>query len=574
MTGANDRDPIHGTLGFRAAVIASLVLSLVSFLTTWSGLRSADPVQMRIASGESLAGIGLWEGLESLAITLGLSFGIQALMLAMAWVASRLIMVEARKNWMLISAILFGYLAATSISVTFSYIDLFDRMFSSQKSDWSSETMRERGDVVVEQLVENLETEERQLRTDFASQQAVFQAQINMLSDASNAQRNAILAELDETQAVLTDYRRKIGAERAEARKAAVSLDTRLVQLNESVSGFEVQVNDLKTEQVRLQKDVDALTAESRAKADEKLLEERGAQDSGQMGRGPVWRQLDREHDILLANLEVAQNRLDRVTRELENASEALLSGRQQLATIRSSGNSEAVNEALDTNNDVRIGFLEEEIKALKSQADALELPLIDFSADRVSEAQINQIESACTQIKSELIAAQSSGSSNGDTRLENFNPSAIDCTSGGAFETARNLFALQDSLDYVKENCRGSESETYSSLSGSELLTYITDNCINTSALSASNKQRFLEDVRRIRRTRDPEAAPIAYAFVALQDREPQAIFSLALALAADLLILIVSLSGNAGNHSPPPAPRQPRYLEQRDTAFFDENL
>merc|ERR1711916_34377 len=169
---------------------------------------------------------------------------------------------------------------------------------------------------------------------------------------------------------------------------------------------------------------------ESRAKADEKLLEERGAQESGQVGRGPVWRELDREHDIIKANLEVAENRLERVTRELDNADEALLSGREQLAIVRSSDNSEEVDAALNAENDVRVAFLQAEIDALKAQADALDLPIVDFGTDRITERQINQIESACTQIKSELIAAQSSNTAEASPALDEFDPSSIDCTS------------------------------------------------------------------------------------------------------------------------------------------------
>ena len=566
------KDSEHSSLGFRSAVIASLVLSVVSFLTTWSGLRAADPIQNRIANGESLEGIGFWQGAESLAITLGLSFGIQALMLALAWIASRLVMVEQRKRWALISSIFLGYFAALSISVTFSYVDLFDRMFSTQKSDWSSETIRERGDVIVEQLVEDLEDEARKTRSEFASQQASFQAQINLLSDASTSQRQLILAELDARQADLEEYLTRIGSAKAEARKAAVSRDIRVAQLRESVAQFESKVSELSAQQSELRENVDELDAQSREKSDQKLLEERGAQESGQSGRGPVWRELDREHDIIKANLEVAENRLERVERELENAQQALLSGRQQLATVTSSTDDAEVDNALNAENDVRVAFLEEEIRALKQQADALDLPPLDLGAGRISEEQINQVETTCTQIKSELIAARTSGTTDSESPLSNFNPDSIDCTSGGAFDTARRLFALEDSIEMVETNCRATDSEEYATLSGGELLQYIRGACINQSALSASRKANYLEDLRRVSRTRDPDAAPIAYAFVALQDRETQAIFAFCLALAADMLILIVSLFGNAGHHHLEPAPEEYRlpYRERREPALF----
>ena len=572
MFGQKDPDQVHGTLGFRSAVVASLVLSIVSFLTTWSGLRQIDPVQSRLANGESLDGIGFWQGAESLAITIGLAFGIQALMLALAWVASRLIMVETKKSWPMIGAIFLGYFAATSISVTFSYIDLFDRMFNEQKSDWSSQTIRERGDVLVEQLVEELQTEERKIRTDFASKQATFQAQINLLSDASNEQRTAILLELDGLRKELSDYQTKIGSERAEARRAAVSRDTRIQQLQESVTDFEKQVAELKKNRGILKNDVDALEALSQQKSEQKLLEERGAQDSGLSGRGPVWRKLDEEHDVIKARLEVAQNRLDKVDRELKNANDALLSGREQLVTIRSSKNTEEVEKALNADNDVRVAFLKEEINALKAQADALDLPSIDFNGDRVTEQEISRIETACTQIKSELIAAKATGNQLKGSKLADFDPAKIDCTSGGAFDTARKLFALQDSIDLVTKKCRASDNSDYASREGGQLLQYIRGTCINQSALSARAKQNYLEDLRRIARTRDPDAAPIAYAFVALQDREAQAIFAFCLALAADLLILIVSLFGNAGNHTPQLAPPAPKPVYREPALFRDD--
>jgi hypothetical protein len=568
-------DERRNTLGFQSAVVASLVLSVVSFLTTWSGLRAADPIQSKIARGESLAGIPFWEKAESLIITLGLAFGIQALMLALAWIVSRLMMVEDRKRWGLIASIFVGYFAATSISVTFSYVDLFDRMFSAQKSDWSAETIRERGDVIVEQLIEDLEDDTRSERSDFAKLQASFQAQINILSEASTAQRQTILAELDERRAELSAYRKEVGSARAEAQSAAVGRNALAARLEKSVYDFEKQVAQLTRERAEIQPTFDSLQAQSREKVDAKLLEERGAQESGQSGRGPLWRELDREHDIIKAKLEVAENRLERINRELESANKALLEGRQQLAIVRGGGDSAAIDEALDAGSDVRAAFLEGEVTALKAQADALDIPQLDFSSGRISEAEINQIESACTQIKSELIAAQTSGAE----AVADFKPSQIDCTSGGAFETARRMTALQDSIADVQKACRASDSEDYANARGTELIQYIRDNCITQSALTARKKATYLEDLRRVSRSRDPEASPLDYSYAALQDREPQAIFALTLALAADLLILLVSLFGNAGHHIQRPLPAgrsddEPlpasRQIERREPALF----
>lgn len=561
------------SLGFRSAVIASLVLSIVSFLTTWSGLRAADPVQQAMETGQSLESISTIDRIESLVITLGLAFGIQALMLALAWIASRLLMVESRKRWWLIIAIFFGYFAATTISVTFSYIDLFDRMFSTQKSDWSAETMRERGDVIVERLIEDLEDEVQDARGVFSRQQAGFQAQLNLLSEASNEQRQTILEELDERRDELQTYQRQIGDARAEARSAAVSRESRARELEQTVSDFQRQVRELTLEQDEWETEVASLRAQSQELSDQKLLEERGAQESGQSGRGPIWRELNRQHDIVLANLEVAENRLASVTRELSNANEALLSGRQQLTIVQGSADASEVEEALNAGGDVRISFLEEEISALTAQASALDIPQIDFTSEDISEDEVDRILNACTQIKSELIAAQASP--NGAETLASFDPASIDCTSGGAFEAARNLSALQSSLRDVEEHCRATTNEEYAAARGSELLQFIRNECVNNSALSASRKADFGEMIRRVARTRDPDAAPIAYAFVALQDREPQAIFSLTLALAADLLILLVSLFGNAGHHVPEPAERVPesRRIGRREPALFGED-
>ena len=539
------------SLGFRSAVIASIILSIVSFLTTWSGLRAADPIQQQLSEGSDTSGLTLFDKIESLAITLGLAFGIQALMLALAWIASRLLMLEQRKRWWLIISIFVGYFAATTISVTFSYVDLFDRMFSTQKSDWSAETMRERGDVIVERLIEELQAEVREARSDFSSQQAGFQSQLNVLSDASTVQRQVILTRLDERRAELRQYRREIGTARAEARSAAVDRESRIEELDGLVGDFEQQVKTLTLQRDEWLAEVTKLETQSQRKEDEKLLEERGAQDSGLIGRGPRWRELDREHDIIKANLEVATNRLENAERELSNANEALLNSQRQLAIVRGSGSAEEIDQALNAGTDVRVAFLQAELDALTSQSNALEIPQIDFTSENISEDEINQIQSACTQIKSELMSAQATD--DGTEPLTGFDPSSIDCTSGGAFEAARRLSTLQASVDDVRKNCRADSSEEYASARGTELLQYIRNECITASALAARDKQSYLEDLRRVARTRDPDAAPIAYSFVALQDREPQAMFAALLALAADLLILLVSLFGNAGHHNGP---------------------
>lgn len=562
------------SLGFRSAVIASIVLSVVSFLTTWSGLRSVDALKPdEGADGMVSSALNSWDGIESLIISLGLAFGIQALMLALAWIASRLLMVEHHKRWGLVSAILFGYLAATTISVTFSYIDLFDRMFSTQKSDWSAETIRERSDVIVERLIDDLEDEVRDARSDFSRTQAGFQAQINLLAEASTDQRQEILIQLDQRREELREYQQQIGSERAEARSAAVDRTSRIEELRKLVSDLEKEVTSLTALADQWQTETAKYEAQSQMKSDQKLLEERGAQESGLVGRGPKWRELDREHDIIKANLEVASNRLETTTRELNNASEALLNGQRQLAIIEASGSNEEIDQALNAGSDVRVNFLNEEIAALTAQANALEIPLIDFSSENISEDQINQIQTACTQIKSELMTAQAK--SNGDASAVQFDPTSIDCTSGGAFEAARRLSNLQSSIETVLENCRAESSETYSESRGSELLQYVRSSCINASALPATRKRVYLEDARRVALTRDPDAAPIAYSFAALNDREPQAIFSFILALAADLLILLVSLFGNTSHHEPPPRSQkmpESRRLEGPEPNIFND--
>lgn len=562
----------HTSLGFRSAVIASIVLSVVSFLTTWSGLRSVDALKpSEGADGAVSHALNSWAGIESLIISLGLAFGIQALMLALAWIASRLLMVEHNKRWGLVAAILFGYLAATTISVTFSYIDLFDRMFSAQKSDWSAETIRERSDVIVERLIEDLKDEVRDARSDFSRQQANFQSQINLLSEASTEQRQAILTVLDQRRAELREYQQQIGSERAEARSAAVDRASRVDELKGLVADFENEVKTLTVQRDEWQAELAKLQTQSQQKDDQKLLEERGAQDSGQVGRGPRWRELDREHDIIKANLEVANNRFQNAQRELDNANEALLNSQRQLAIIEGSGSSEEIDAALNAGGNVRVDFLNEEIAALTAQANALEIPQIDFSSENISEDQINQIQTACTQIKSELMSARASGAESASAAQ--FDPTSIDCTSGGAFDAARRLSNLQASIDDLESNCRAESNDTYSNSRGSELLQYVRNNCINASALPATRKRVYLEDARRVALTRDPDAAPIAYSFAALNDREPQAIFSFILAVSADLLILLVSLFGNASHHEPPP-PRSKTLPESRRLEGPEPNL
>ena len=566
------------SLGFQSAIVASIVLSVVSFLTTWSGLRSVDSLNSgKGADGFVSNALNSWDHIESLIISLGLAFGIQALMLALAWIASRLLMVEQEKRWGLIAAILFGYVAATTISVTFSYIDLFDRMFSAQKADWSAETIRERGDVIVERLIDDLNAEAREARSDFSQQQASFQAQINLLAEASTEQRQDILIQLDERRRELRDYQQQVGTARAEARSAAVSRASREGELESLVEEFKREVELLTLQRDEWQSEVTKLQTQSQLKSDQKLLEERGAQESGLVGRGPRWRDLDREHDIIKANLEVATNRLENVQRELTNANDTLLNAQQQLAIVQGNGTDEEVDQALAAGGDVRARFLQEEIGALTSQADALEIPQLDFTSEEINENEINQIQSACTQIKSELLAAQATTTV--ESGAQAFDPTSIDCTSGGAFDAARRLSGLNASISEVEANCRAENSDTYASTRGTELISYIRNNCINASALPARQKTVYLEDLRRVALTRDPDAAPIAYGFAALQDREPQAVFSFILALAADLLILLVSLFGNAGYRHPVHYPTEGRQavpesrrLESREPALFDD--
>ncbi|MEO1310406.1 MAG: hypothetical protein AAFV51_05480 [Pseudomonadota bacterium] len=287
------------------AFIASLALSGVSLITTFKGMESA--FQDTLMAGAA-------------------TFGVQVIAFIVSWLFAYHLL---KRRWSDMVATGLALLVAGGISVFFSFVDVYGRIYNSlseqeKQNERNLAGQQLRGDVYT--LAEDALTRKKDEASEAFVQSSAFrdwEAAASQVMDASLANSDALDRELQRRQEASAR-----AIEDATARIEAASITIRTSESR--IGALDTQLGELEADLVEQsaardarQRELSLIVAARETKQQEMDIEEgRGgtSQDTvGLAGRGPRWKALKAEYDALEPEYNERRLALDRQIRIVDS---------------------------------------------------------------------------------------------------------------------------------------------------------------------------------------------------------------------------------------------------------------
>lgn len=495
-------------------IVASLLLSIASFYTTWVGI---TPFVQYTVFGAFI------------------TVGIQALLLVTAW---RIGFMFAGKEPLSVVEILV-FVVCLTLSVFFSFNSLFNVIFVTERQQEASlGRVRDGSVAAVSQVEQILKRQRDELVKALRESDAYAQWRADILAVADLAQGHA-----GQLRGVLEAQRAEREREAADAAEAARDLAARKGTLEDEIAAMEQRRKDLEAERPGLAEGLPALRAEVRRLEDaavrkeaEMGSEEGGIGETGRVGRGPKWAGLKREHDIILAEKQLRENELSLARTRLSDRDQEILALGEEIRKTR----------LLFENFDA-------EIEAARSKANEARVRLGAFGArgDLGSAVQslrddpgqfeatadltyLERAEVLCSQLYDNLKALDPQ-------------PSGIlahSCDRGPIMGMVSPIRETMHALAELERTCTGRTAPSFHDQAFDAALS-AARTCIDRSALPYKQVRAQREELDRLQREEGPNASEFTKTTNALFAGEKLAIFALVIALVMDLLVLFTGLVG-----------------------------
>ncbi len=499
-----------------ALMIGSLLLSFASFFTTFAGMLNFMPVWV---------------------ISFCITFAVQALLFVTSW---RIGFALADKESVPYFSI-FVFAICLATSVFFSWVALFESINDEQLQARTRDTRMHRA---VEDAVSELQAraiERRREQVEALLDSDVFAdwrgsvtavadkatSARDVLEDALRARAREIAGKID----VLQRQKAEILSREATAAERLETAKRELARLDEARPLLLDRVN-------RLRGELDAAEEAVVLKEGQMQAEETGGGEDRAAGRGPVWRQLRDERNILAAArdtkrrlFEAAQSELGEADRRIEALKAAAASG----GAVGVDAQVETIDREIETLRRAASGGEDGEGVNLDAEVAQLRANLSAF-ATRFDLAPFDAAAAKCAELLEAMqnnpaLAPQVAGLSC-DTALmaEYMNPIGQAETDLRAFEAA----------------CApgGANAQTVTAMSFTEATKYGRE-CIGVSGLPADAVSDLRSEIDRLVLEEDPDASRFVKTVNAFSGGEKLSYFALAIAGAIDFLVLFSGLIG-----------------------------
>ncbi len=437
------------------------------------------------------------------------------------------------------------FLACMATSVFFSFDSLFSTIFPPEERGRAAE-LRVRNEVAG--VLSDVGSRLRQRRDE--ATEALFQ------SDGWGA-FNGDLGQLVNVALEAPAELRKLKLERVQANSAAEEAD------RVAISTAKAEMRRLEAERERLERDLsDAATTAGPARSEVERLEDeirlkneeilkaetaaagelRGTRGTGQAGRGPRWRELQRIVGDLRLDLREIETRLGLARQRLSGTRDQETAARRRLSEI----------SATLAQKEVTISAAQERLKVLNQSAQndvsddldaagglrALDRERTVFRR-RPTKETFDRLQSLCGSLQVTL------------QRLPNLREqiSGVNCEAEAASEAGSRVFDFNAALDRYASECGRGERVVAGTVN--ELLRF-GNACILDSGLSGGDTAQFREALNKVALNRDDKAHRFVVTVNAFSDGNRLAYLALAIAIAIDGLVFMSGLFGANAVRSP----------------------
>ncbi|MEO1120038.1 MAG: hypothetical protein AAFW88_02130 [Pseudomonadota bacterium] len=500
-----------------ALMIGSLLLSIASFFTTYSGMLNFMPVWV---------------------ISFCITFAVQALLFVTSWRIGFSMADRERAPWFSI----FVFAICFSTSVFFSWVALFETINDEELQERTRITRIHRA---VEDTVSELQTKalerrresvETLLGTDVYNQ---WRGNVNAVADRAGQARGVLEAALQEQARRLA---REIAA--LEQRKAAILADKaaageRVESDTRSLQRLEDQRPRLVEKVSRLQGEFDIANELVVVQEGRMESEATGGGDGRPAGRGPKWRELRDERNRLKADADTKARLLASAENELGDADARV----EALKSAIAAGGSGA--------GALEIASLDQEIARLAAQqtgggADGAAVSLdteverlrgnLNEFATRFELEPFNAAAQKCAELLEAMRAQPALRGSLGD----------LSCDRAAMAEFMNPIGVAVSDLRALEAQCvpGGAQAQNVTAMNFEQAVEYGRA-CIGISGLPAPAVSSLRGEIDRLVLEEDPNASQFVKTVNAFTGGEKLSYFALFIAAAIDVLVLFSGLIG-----------------------------
>lgn len=497
-----------------ALILASLLLSVASFYTTWVGITPF--VQYTIFAAF-------------------ITVGIQSLLLVTSW---RIGFMFAGKEPLSVVEILV-FMVCLTLSVFFSFNSLFNVIFIAERQQEASLTRVRDGSSAAVTRVEQV----------LKGRRDEYVAALRQ-SEEYRRWRSDLRAIADLAGDNAAGLRGMLESQRAERAQEAARLETDARDLAASKGTIEGEITSAELHLARLQtglpsqsEDLGRLGGQLRLFEDEVLqkladmrAEEGGIGETGVAGQGPKWKALKKDHDVALSKKQLVEQQVALARTRLAESEQ----------TIKSLSEEIRKKKLLFDNIDA-------EITAAAERAQDARERLADFGTDGGPETGIQVLRDYPDRFevsadvsfleRAELICSQIYDN------LRALSPTPVgllghSCDRAAIMAKIAPITVATAALAELDQRCTGITAPSFHELTLAAALAAARA-CIDVSGLPYREVRAEREELDRLQREEGPNASEFTKTTNALFAGEKLAIFALVIALVMDLLVLFTGLVG-----------------------------
>ncbi|MGE4129946.1 MAG: hypothetical protein AB7E80_17430, partial [Hyphomicrobiaceae bacterium] len=438
------------------------------------------------------------------------------------------------------------FLACMTTSVFFSFDSLFSTIFPAEERKRAAEI---RATNQVAGVVSDIGTLAGRRRIEaarelfrapaWANYEAELDKVVAVARQAPEKIREEMTRELEEQKSRIA----KLEEQRASASGGQAGLQTRKIQLTEELSRIQAE----RPEAVAASNAQKVVVAEVQKRLDEQrtkvLAEEKGVEGSLKIGRGKFWREAKIEEEKIIAELQIARERLRGPDVRVETIDKRISQIKGELAQI--DGDLAKLRGEADTASQM--------IVVAKSGNATINAERFDPSAGVANLERERQLfrqkpeRETLMSLQQQCAALVSASLKVASLRDA---AAAIDCDPKQATEAAARVFVLNAGLKAFADNCAG--GERLPANGGTDALLEFGRRCLQDAGLPSQDSAAMGASLSSIDLNRDDKAHRFVVTWNAFQDGNRLAYLALAIAIAIDSLVFMSGLFGANAVRSP----------------------
>ncbi|MEZ5854954.1 MAG: hypothetical protein R3D67_09520 [Hyphomicrobiaceae bacterium] len=439
------------------------------------------------------------------------------------------------------------FLACMATSVFFSFDSLFSSIFpkAERKRAADIRAARQVAGVVADigVLAQRRQGEEQELL--FKSDGwAAFARNLDALSRASEGADREIeryfVDKMEQRRSAIAEQQERISS----AKSGQAGLISRKATLTDELSRLKGERPALAADLAEKKSELDNRAKGIDAKRVEVMAEERGAEGTLKVGRGPAYRQRKAELDQLQDAFKIQEERVRDSQKRLSTTDTRIAQIGRELAAV--DGDIAKLKGEAET-AEQRISVAE----SVKSGDDGM--PKVDPARVRVAFERahnefrrlptmenLNALALQCSQLHSAMISAPAT-----KDRVRD-----IDCDPKQATEAAARVFALNAGLVKFARTCSGGDKLPVAG--GTDAMLDFGRRCLQDSGLPSRDSGEMAAKISGIDLNRDDKAHRFVVTWNAFVDGNRLAYLALAIAIAIDSLVFMSGLFGANALRSP----------------------